>query len=67
MSGSKPMEIQLPPEGRSTELLREFRVPGFHGELVVTLNSKGEMELTVYPLEPGSYCEGPEPRSYRIL
>jgi hypothetical protein len=63
------MEIHLPPQGKSTELLRKFRVPGFHGELVVTLSSQGKMELTVYPEDLGSSVEKSRSKTmeYRIL
>lgn len=45
------LKIELPYRGRSRELLRKFSKKGFHGELVVTLNSQGEIHLTVYSLE----------------
>ncbi|NVM23993.1 MAG: hypothetical protein HWN68_19715 [Desulfobacterales bacterium] len=38
----------LPPKGRSVEL---ERLMGIHGEIVVTLNSLGKVELTVYDAE----------------
>lgn len=46
----KIIVIELPEDGRSRELLREFQNKPYHGELVVTLNSEGEIQLTVYPI-----------------
>lgn len=48
---SKTLKIPLPPSGRSRELLRTFVKSTFHGEIVVTLNSKGDIDLTVYSIE----------------
>jgi len=51
MSKSKKITLKLPSYGRSTELLRKFASKQFHGELVVTLNWQGEIELTVYSIQ----------------
>ena len=51
LNPQRKLELHLPPYGRATELLRQFNKNGFHGELVVTLNWQGEIQLTVYSLE----------------
>lgn len=44
----KELKSMLPPVSRSREVVRLL---GVHGELVVTLSSRGKLELTVYDVE----------------
>ena len=48
---NEKLELCLPSYGKSTELLRKFVNDKFHGELVVTLNSQGEIHLTIYSVK----------------
>lgn len=44
----KQLKSMLPPVNRSIEVVRLL---GVHGEIVVTLSSRGKLELTVYDVE----------------
>lgn len=44
----KQLKSMLPPVNHSREVVRLL---GVHGEIVVTLNSRGKLELTVYDVE----------------